>query len=169
MEARSDGDRYTSLRLLADHLATDGDRRMSAEIYRYLLCSGLCGTAVAGSGGDVDAVRHNLATLLTSMDHRDAALLLWRGIYDQGRADGAVRRALAMALSSRGTLQNQADAREVMEGRPISSPVPVPPPVPDHLYDGERWWEELPIAQYDSTGDDWLWTSRRHPGASGSE
>jgi hypothetical protein len=164
MAARSDSDRYTSLRLLADHLATDGDRRMSAEIYRYLLCRGLCGAAVTGGGGDADAVRHNLATLLASLDHRDAALVLWRGIYDGGRADGSVRRALAMALSSRGTLGDQADAREVMEGRPISSPVPEPPPMPDHLYDGERWWEEVPIARYDSSGDDWLWPSRGDQG-----
>lgn len=156
--AGSDADRYTVLRVLADSLANSQDnahKTVSADLFRYLLRSGLACLAGSTASEDADAIRHNLATLYNRLDQKPAAMAIWRDLYGTGRADDIVRRSFALALSD-GDSEHQRAALAVLEGQPISLPDSGPPEVPARLSAGEPWWDGLPTQVRQPCGTSWL-------------
>jgi hypothetical protein len=141
--AASDEDRYAALRLLADALADSdlrADEQEAADLYRFMLASGL---ACVSPAEDVVDVKHNLATLLSVMGQRNAAALLFEEAYNERPMDQTIRRAFAIVL---GRIGREGDGAAVLVGQRIEPLEVRAEPLPARFAtQADPWWERLPI------------------------
>ncbi|MGH7931441.1 MAG: P-loop NTPase fold protein, partial [Candidatus Binatia bacterium] len=151
---RSDVDTYTVLRLLGDAMGTSSNRadeEKSADVYRYLLCTGLACASDATGASDV---KHNLATILNSMGYRQAAAEIWREAYVERSGDPSVRRSFALCLQRLGF---DAAATAALAGQRLPEFPLKAEALPVKFSKDGRWWEKLAIDSRDPCPTDIGW------------